>query len=204
MAFSLFFTALDVKATGNNECKQNSCMSKQAIELKDDLRRLWIDHAIWTRNYIVSDIAGLEDQKVVLERLLRNQEDIGNAIKKYYGEDAGNKLAELLKEHILIAGKIVDAAKSGDQESVKKYNKDWYRNADDIAKFLSTANPNWNNEELKKLLYMHLEFVTADVLARLNKDWAKDVTTFDQGVDHLIIIADVLSKGIIKQFPNQF
>lgn len=146
----------------------------------------------------------MKDQEKVLVRLLKNQEDIGNAIKPYYGEAAGNKLAKLLKDHILIAGKIVGAAKSGDQANLKKFNTEWYKNADDIADFLSSANPNWNNKELKELLYMHLKLVTDQVVARIKKDWDAEIMAFDEGEDHIIKLADTLSKGIIKQFPKKF
>jgi hypothetical protein len=179
-------------------------LAPSAVKLKDDLRKLWIDHAIWTRSYIVSALAGLEDQRPVLDRLLRNQQDIGNAIKPYYGEAAGNKLAELLTEHILIAGKIVDAAKSGNQADVEKYNKDWHRNADDIARFLSDANPNWSNKELTDMLYTHLALLSENLAARLKKDWNADIVAFDQGEEHLIKLADVLAEGIVKQFPQKF
>ena len=183
---------------------QKQCISPAMVQLNNSLRKLWIDHVIWTRNYIVSAIAGLEDQEEVLERLLKNQQDIGNAIKPYYGEEAGNQLAGLLKEHIVIAGKIVAAAKSGNQAEAAKFNKEWYRNADDIALFLSSANPNWTNKELKDLLYQHLQLLTDDVVARLSKNWAADIATFDKAEDHIIQLADVLSTGIIKQFPDKF
>ncbi|MDQ7863446.1 hypothetical protein RCO48_27830 [Peribacillus frigoritolerans] len=97
---------------------------------------------MWTSNYITSaTTAGAEDQTQVLTRLLKNQEDIGNAVKPVYGEKAGNKFTDLLKEHIVIAGKIVDAAKSRNDALVKQLNKEWYKNADDITAFLSGANP---------------------------------------------------------------
>ncbi|MDQ0192440.1 glycosyltransferase [Paenibacillus wynnii] len=182
----------------------SQCLSPSMVQLNSNLRKLWIDHVIWTRSYIVSAIAGLEDQEEVLARLLQNQQDLGNAIKPYYGEEAGNKLAGLLKEHILIAGKIAAAAKSGNQADVAKYNKDWYKNADDIAKFLSSANPNWTNKELKDLLYQHLQLLTENVVARLGKNWDADISAFDKGENHIIKLADVLSAGIIKQFPGQF
>lgn len=145
------------------------------------MRILWTDHVIYTRNYIISAVDGLKDQDVVLARLLQNQKDIGNAIKPYYGEEAGNKLADLLTEHIVLAGKIVDAAKNGKQAQVEKLNKDWYRNADDIAAFLAKANPYWSESALKDLLYMHLQFVTDEALARIKKDWKGNITSFDKG-----------------------
>lgn len=180
-------------------------VSESEVKFENDFRRLWIDHVLWTSNYITSaTTAGAEDQKEVLARLLKNQEDIGNAIKPVYGEEAGNKLTELLKEHIVIAGKIVDAAKGGNEALVKQLNKEWVRNADDIAAFLSGANPHLKNEDLKKMLYMHLELVANDLSASLAKDWEARIVAIVEGVTHIILMADAISAGVVKQFPDKF
>ncbi|WP_404349507.1 glycosyltransferase [Sutcliffiella horikoshii] len=180
-------------------------ISESEVKFENAFRKLWIDHVLWTSNYITSaTTAGAEDQKEVLTRLLKNQEDIGNAIKPVYGEEAGNKLTELLKEHIVIAGKIVDAAKEGNESLVKQLNKEWVRNADDIAAFLSGANPNLKNEDLKKMLYMHLELVANDLSASLAKDWNARIVAIDEGVTHIILMADAISAGVVKQFPDKF
>ena len=205
---SLFLSALiliplKVSALDNTYLGDN-CINKAKCNLKMDERKLWIDHVSWTRNFIVSDIASLEDKNVVLERLLKNQDDIGNSIKPYYGDDAGNKLSALLREHIELAGKVLEAAKSKDSKALEKNNKLWYENADKIADFLSKANPNYSNKELKDMLYKHLQFVTDQVVARLNKDWKADISSYDKGEEHMIHFADILSEGIIKQFPDKF
>ena len=201
MSFALIYSPINTVA---KEKVYRQSISQSSVHFNNSFRKLWIDHTIWTRSYIVSAIGGLEDQEEVLKRLLKNQDDIGNAIKPFYGQAAGNQLAKLLREHILIAGKVVDAAKSGNQEYLKKYNVEWYKNADDIADFLSKANPNWNNKELKELLYMHLKLVTDQVVARIKKDWNTEISAYDKGEDHIITMADTLSNGIIKQFPNKF
>ena len=179
-------------------------MSISSVQLQNALQKLWIDHVTWTRSYIVSAISGLEDQEKVLERLLKNQADNGNAIKPYYGEEAGNRLAELLREHILIAVKVVDAAKSGNEKNLKKSNTEWYKNADDIALFLSKANPNWSYAELQEMLHIHLKLVTDQVVTRLKKDWDAEILAYDINEEHMIKFANILTSGIIKQFPNKF
>ncbi|MCE5222112.1 MAG: glycosyltransferase [Clostridium sp.] len=179
-------------------------LSNSIVNMKIDQRKLWIDHVSWTRSFIISDLASLADKDPVLERLLKNQDDIGASIKPYYGEEAGNKLSKLLREHIVIAGQVVDSAKSNNKSDLDKYNKSWYKNADDIADFLSSANSNWVNSELKDMLHKHLEFVTAQVVARLNKNWKADIEAYDKGEEHMIKFADVLSDGIVKQFPQKF
>jgi len=206
MGFILFFPLNMVAGTTSAYAKpQVQRISQSEVNFENEFRRLWIDHVLWTSNYITSaTTAGAEDQTQVLARLLKNQEDIGNAVKPVYGEKAGNKLTELLKEHIVIAGKIVDAAKSGNDALVKQLNKEWYRNADEIAAFLSGANPYLKNEDLKNLLYMHLKFVTNDLTASLAKDWNARIVAIDEGVTHIILMADTITAGVIKQFPDKF
>lgn len=187
-----------------SEKKDPICLSPKFVQLKGDMQKVWIDHTIWTRSYIVSAISNRPDQKYVLDRLLRNQQDIGNVFKPYYGEDFGNKLAELLREHILIAGKIVDAAKAGNQADVKKLQADWHRNADGIAKFLSDANPNWTFKELQDMLYTHLQYITDIVVSCLKGDWQGDIDATDKNEIHMLHFADILTEGIYKQFPEKF
>lgn len=200
---ALVLTPVKSKASGHTFSKDVNC-NKSICDLKMSERRLWIDHVSWTRNYIVSDLSSLEDKSYVLERLLKNQDDIGNSIKPYYGEEAGNKLSALLREHIELAGKVVDAAKVNNKNDLEKYNKLWYENADKIASFLSSANPNYSEKNLKDMLYKHLQFVTDQAVARLNKDWKADIEAYDKGENHMIMFADVLTDGIIKQFPQKF
>lgn len=188
----------------NNIYLGDDCIYKSKCNLKMDERKLWIDHATWSRNFIVSDISSLDDKSLVLERLLKNQDDIGNSIKPYYGDDAGNKLATLLREHIELAGNVLESAKNKDSKSLEENNKLWYENADKIADFLSSANPNYSNKVLKDMLHNHLQFVTDQVVARLNNDWKSDIASYDKGEEHMIHFADIISDGIIKQFPDKF
>ncbi|WP_178023495.1 glycosyltransferase [uncultured Paenibacillus sp.] len=194
---------LSVEAMANQK-DPSVCLSPKMVQLKGDMQKAWIDHTIWTRSYIVSAMSDRPDQKDVLDRLLQNQQDIGNAIKPYYGEAAGNQLANLLKEHILIAVKIVAVAKAGNQADIKKWDEAWHKNADDIAKFLSAANPNWPFKTLQDMLYTHLQLITEIVLNCLKGDWKADIAATDKNEIHLIHLADLLTEGIVKQFPEKF
>lgn len=205
LGFILLLPLNMVAGTNAYAKPQAQCISPSEVNFENHFRRLWIDHVLWTSNYITSaTTAGAGDQKQVLTRLLKNQEDIGNAIKPVYGEKAGNTLTKLLKEHIVLAGKIVDAAKSGNKTLVNQLNKEWYKNADDIAAFLSDINPYLKIEDLKKLLYMHLKLVTNDLMASLAKDWNARIISIDEGISHIILMADAISTGVVKQFPDKF
>src|SRR6185437_7119282 len=109
-------------------------------------------HIVYTRNYIISFVAGLPDTNLVAQRLLKNQVDIGNAIKPYYGTEAGDKLTSLLKDHIMEAVDLLKAAKAWNTTGVAAAEKKWNSNADQIATFLSNANPNWSKADLKSML----------------------------------------------------
>src|SRR5262245_48772822 len=175
-----------------------------AKDLKTAMRKLWEDHVTWTRNYIVSALAGLNDAGPVAQRLLKNQDDIGAAITPYYGEAAGKKLASLLRDHILVAAEVVSAAKAGNGEPLAIAQAKWQANGDEIADFLNGANPHWGKKETQSMLRQHLDFTTNEVVARLKKDWAADIKAYDDGHAHMLMFADVLADGIAKQFPAKF
>ena len=172
---------------------------------RSDMRQLWEDHITWTRLYIVSAAANLPEKDATAKRLLRNQEDIGNAMKTFYGDAAGSKLTGLLKDHITIAVELIDAAKAGDNTKKDAAAKRWNANADEIATFLSGANAkNWPEAEMKKHMREHLDLTTAEVVAHLKKDFDGSVAAYDKVHAQILRMADMLSMGIAKQFPEKF
>jgi hypothetical protein len=179
--------------------------SLDRAEFHDAMRKLWEDHVTWTRLYIVTAVAGLPDVQATAERLLQNQTDIGNAIKPYYGAAAGSALTGLLRQHILIAADLIAAAKAGDQAKVATEQARWRSNADEIASFLSKANPqHWQRGDLRAMLNEHLRLTTQEVVARLQGKWAADVAAYDRIHHHALGMADALSSGIVDQFPKRF
>lgn len=179
--------------------------TSSAGELRTNLRTLWDDHAMYTRNVILNIIDELPGTNEAINRLLQNQVDIGNAIKPVYGLDAGNKLTDLLKEHIVIAGDLLKAAKANNDADFKTANTKWFNNADDIAVFLSAANAkNWPLDEMKKMMHDHLSLTTQQAVARLKKDYSADIEAFDKTRAELLEMSDMLAAGIIKQYPDKF
>jgi len=159
---------------------------------------------IWTREYVVAAIKETPDKDAAAGRLLRNQEDIGDAVAPLYGDDAGKGLTDLLKQHILIAVDLIEAAKAGDDAKFQTEDAKWSQNVDEIATFLSGANPNWPKNDLLDLLNLHLTLTKGEVVARLQQDWEKDVEAFDEIFTEILTVADALSDGIVKQFPERY
>jgi hypothetical protein len=175
-----------------------------AADLKMSMRKLWTDHTVWTRDYIIAAVDDKPDATAAANRLMKNQEDIGKAIAGYYGPAAGQQLTTLLKEHISIAVDLIKAAKAGNKTAQQQADDRWQKNAVDIATFLSKANPNWPQATLVDMMKKHLSTTAAEVVARLMHDYDGDVRAYDAVYDHILMMSDALSDGIVKQFPEKF
>jgi len=202
----------DAMAHGNTDKQasvpanaSSSSISMKEFALRNEMRKLWEDHVTWTRVAIISLVSGSPDTSASVARLLRNQTDIGNAIKPFYGSAAGNQLTGLLREHITIAADLIAAAKAGDKEELAATQTAWRQNGDRIAGFLNVANPQaWKLGELKGMFRDHLRLTTQEAVARLEGKWAADVRAYDQIHVQILGMADMLSAGIVEQFPQRF
>jgi len=180
-------------------------LSTKAVALRTGMDKLWEDHITWTRMVIVDFAANLPDLKIAESRLLRNQADIGNAIKPYYGTAAGRKLTALLRTHILEAVPVLVAAKEGDKAGLTKALAAWYANANQIAAFLSRANPHsWPLPMMRTMMKRHLDLTTNEAVARLTGNWTADVRAYDQVHAEILSMSHMLSSGIVRQFPRRF
>jgi hypothetical protein len=210
-ALIAFFSALAALAVSNgqmahaHEVAPAGAVTPKELALRNSMRALWEDHVTWTRLAVISLVDGSPDTEATVGRLLRNQTDIGNAIKPFYGGAAGKALTAELRRHILIAADLIAAAKAGDQARVSAEQARWGRNADDIAALLSEVNPRqWKRPALRAMLGMHLRLTTQEVVARLRADWKADVAAYDRIHRHALGMADALSAGLTAQFPERF
>jgi hypothetical protein len=185
--------------------QDHSATLEKQVALRQTMRKLWEDHITWTRLVIVSTAAKLPDLDATTNRLLQNQTDIGDAIKTFYGDTAGTKLTALLREHIIGAANILAAAKANDQAKLAAAKTAWYANADEIAAFLSGANPSsWTPGATQAMMKEHLDLTLAEAVDQLQGHYPESVADYDKVHDAILKMADMLSSGIIQQFPNQF
>jgi hypothetical protein len=177
----------------------------KAVALREDMRKLWEDHITWTRLAIISLETGTPDTDATVARLLQNQTDIGDAVKPFYGDAAGDELTRQLRAHILIAADVIAAAKAGDGAKLADAQARWIENADQIAAVLHSVNPRyWPLDMLKAEMHTHLDLTTEEAVARLQGDWTADVAAYDKVHEHILHMSDLLSDGIINQFPARF
>jgi hypothetical protein len=180
-------------------------LTPKALALHDDMRALWEVHATWTERAIVDFAGGLPDLPVVVTRLLQNQTDIGNAIKPYYGAKAGNSLTALLKAHIDDAVALLKAAKSGDTNAVATAKAAFYANGNQVAGFLHAANPHqWSPSAMVAMMRTHIDQVVGLATDQLEGHYTDAISLYNVYVSHILDMADMLSSGIVQQFPAQF
>jgi hypothetical protein len=175
-----------------------------AITFKTNMRKLWEEHIFWTRNVIFCLVDDLPGNVQAVKRQLQNQIDIGNAIKPYYGDAAGDKLTELLYNHVNITTDIIKAAKTRDTSVINDFNKKWFANADEMVKFLHNLNPDWTTGDLKTMLNEQMKLTADEVGERLKKNYDADVVAFDKVHNGALKMSDTLAEGIIIQFPKKF
>jgi hypothetical protein len=179
--------------------------TEKVVALHEAMDRLWTDHVTWTRLVIVDFDANAPELKADVARLLRNQVDIGNAIKPFYGTAAGNRLTSLLQTHIKEAVPVLAAAKAGDKAKLGPALKAWHANARQIAAFLSKANPDsWPLSATTKMMETHLNLTTAEAVAHLQGKWRADIAAYDRVRAEILMMAHTLAEGIVAQYPARF
>ena len=182
----------------------NYYISKASVDFISMNRLLWMEHVNWTRMTITSIVFHLPDLQFVQERLLRNATDLGNCIRPYYGDKIADQYAALIKEHLVLAAELVTAAVKGDTKQADEKEKAWYKNADEISTFLSNINPYLGIEDVRKMFYTHLDLTKLEAVCMIQKNYKEDIEVFDKIEAEALEMSDMISEGIIMQFPHKF
>lgn len=192
-----------------SSCKKDAIIVQPNIEkqkqLQSGMKKLWSDHMHWTLSTVDAFLNDNSNLNSSLTRLLQNQKDIGAAIVPYYGQEAGDQLAELMTEHINLAIPVLTAAKNSDEAALNIAVANWYQNAEDIANFLTAANPNnWPKTATQPALKHHIDHTVDYSVKILTGDYEGANASFEIALEHMLMLADILSDGIIQQFPDKF
>lgn len=196
-------TKVSAKVVSKPEKVAARVMSKSETELRSSMRILWESRATLLRAYIVSEINNRRDTDEAKDKLLKNARDLGASIQPYYGYFARSILTGFLKNDVSLTAKVIKSAKLGKKADLD-WNKDnWYSNAFLLAGFFAITH-NQTKEDLKNMLYKHLDLTMGEIEAMLEKDEAKDLKYYEKDRAHMLMFSDVLVDGLVKQFPERF
>lgn len=174
------------------------------INVNNDMRLAWLQHVYWTRMLLISIAEQQKDQQAVTKRLLQNPTDIANIFSAYYSLDIANSIAHLLTEHLKIGAALITALRDRQKQEADKLNRQWYINADQMAKAFSSINPHYNREHLRKMLYHHIGLTTQEVAMRLAGNYPADILAFNRVEREILLMADYFTAGLVKQFEKTF
>lgn len=179
-------------------------VNNNVLLLNNLFRTLWEQHIAWSRMVMMGIVYGLQESDLSLTRLLRNPIDFEKVFAVYYGNDIARKVALLFTKHLLITVEIIKAIKVKNEEKLKLENSKWYNNVDDIAFFFAGINPYWTIEEWKELLKDHIELIKAEVSYFLGENYDNNALIYDDMEKQALEIADLMTVGIVEQFPGSF
>jgi hypothetical protein len=193
---------------GNPESKENTIAHSTSVftgdvELNAQMVDLWEQHVAWNRNVMLCIVDELPGTAEAIERLQQNKIEIGNFIKPFYGNAAGNKLTELLQAHVSISVEVMTFAKAGKQAELQDANNRWYENADALASFLADLNSYWATDKIQLIIKDQLRLTTTQAVCRINKDYPADIIAYDKAHADVLLMAEIFADGIAKQFPEK-
>jgi len=188
--------------TGTDIGTDSVADNDMVMDLTSYFRMLWEQHVTWTRIAVMALVHDLPETQLILQRLLRNPVDFADALRSFYGEEAARELAELFTAHLTIAAELVQAAKAGDEDAYAEIEQRWYDNADQIAAFLGSINPYWNEEDWSAMLEEHLALLGANVAEMLAQNYAESINGYDDIELQALEMADMMAEGIAMQFPD--
>lgn len=177
----------------------------KVAETRAALRDLWVAHIFWVRGVVFATLAKNGSAATAAEQaVVANAKDIADAIAPFYGQPASEKLFSLLAGHYGAIKEYLEAAVKKDAAAESKATDHLTANAQEIAGFLSGANPNLPKETLEELLLAHGAHHLQQIQEVQAGQYDKEAATWSAMKGHIYVIADALTDALAKQFPDKF
>jgi hypothetical protein len=179
--------------------------SGKVAETKAALRDLWLGHIFWVRSVVFATFAkNGPAAKAAEQAVVGDAKDIAGAIAPFYGQPAADKLFSLLAGHYGAIKEYLEAAVKKDAAGESKATDNLTANAQEIAAFLSGANPNLPKDTLEELLLAHGGHHLQQIQEVQAGQFEKEAATWSAMKGHIYVIADALTDALAKQFPEKF
>lgn len=180
--------------------QDQNTVQRDEVDLNNDMRKAWQQHVYWTRMLMTSLLNDLKDKDATEKRVMQTPKGIADVFDRFYDKAVVAQLRQLLEEHTRIGGEIIQTTKESGIQAADQLERQWYQNADQIARLLSDINKDYSYDELHRALAQHMEMLKQQLLASINQEYTEAVGVFDEGEKQILELADYLTEGLLKQF----
>ena len=168
------------------------------VDLRQRMRMAWLNHITLVKFYLISFFENLSSQNAWKDAMYKNAEEILAIFAQYYPASAMQRFRKLFMEHLRLTDEVAAGLKA-DPAFSGEAMENWYINAEEIASFLSRQTPAYNETELRKMFYDHLDMERQQMEAYLDGDYETDIEIYLRSQQNMIELADFLASGLLAR-----
>ena len=168
------------------------------VDLRQRMRMAWLNHITLVKFYLISFFENLSSQNAWKDAVYKNAEEILAIFAQYYPASAMQRFRKLFMEHLRLTDEVAAGLKA-DPAFSGAAMENWYINAEEIASFLSRQTPAYNETELRKMFYDHLDMERQQMEAYLDGDYETDIEIYLRSQQNMIELADFLTSGLLAR-----
>lgn len=165
----------------------------------DRMRMAWLDHVYLLNSFINSVSGAMPDQQEIASALIRNAEEIAGLFARYYPQGEAQQLRQLLLDHVELTGSLVTETSAGNDARAESQKQRLLENADQIARLLAGATPEYDERYLKELLDMHIDLVGQLLAERMAGEYEEQLQTLRKARRQAVAMADYFSDGLRRE-----
>ena len=172
--------------------------NNMGVDLRQRMRMAWLNHITLVKFYLISFFENLSSQNAWKDAVYKNAEEILAIFAQYYPASAMQRFRKLFMEHLRLTDEVAAGLKA-DPAFSGAAMENWYINAEEIASFLSRQTPVYNETELRKMFYDHLDMERQQMEAYLDGDYVTDIEIYLRSQQNMIELADFLTSGLLAR-----
>ena len=172
--------------------------NNMGVDLRQRMRMAWLNHITFVKFYLISFFENLSSQNAWKDAVYKNAEEILAIFAQYYPASAMQRFRKLFMEHLRLTDEVAAGLKA-DPAFSGAAMENWYINAEEIASFLSRQTPAYNETELRKMFYDHLDMERQQMEAYLDGDYETDIEIYLRSQQNMIELADFLTSGLLAR-----
>jgi hypothetical protein len=172
--------------------------------LRVTLDRLLGEHLVLAAESMRAGLARTADFGAARQALAGNSADLQAGIAAYYGVGAGKQFGDVWREHVDAYIAFIEAVAAKDASARTASLNRLHVYHDQIAAFLSSANPYLPAADVAALIRRHVQALISQVESAEAGDHERTVATIRGAYAQTFEVGDAIAMAIARQFPDRF